>query len=274
MTSAEEQLNGAANFNIGIDVYVASQDQAGNYSTFWWGVYLQNPSGNPSWINQTSYWSAVIGGVYREGTFTLSYAERGITSRLIAAGYQTVGHDANGFRPGFANTAGIDTPHSNIGDGSVEVWVDAPRIPKAPLGPDAAPTFTDIGATSMRVNFGGSYDDRGSAVDLWLVRVSKNSNPEVSPFTDYVVPTSRYYQDLTGLDPATRYYVKVYSRNGVGYSNGSAVGYADTLAGIYVSNGSAWIAQPLRVSTGSAWQTVMPDISDGDSWEDPISVSV
>ena len=133
-------------------------------------------------------------------------------------------------------------------------------------------TFDQVTATSFRVNYGGSYDHMGSTVTNLLLRISKNANPEQAPFSDYLVSGTTYSQVITGLDPATRYYAKVYSRNAVGYSNGSAVGSQDTLAGVYVSDGTKWVAQPMRVSDGSAWQNVNPDISDGTVWRDPINV--
>jgi hypothetical protein len=122
----------------------------------------------------------------------------------------------------------------------------------------------------MRVSWGGATDNGGSGIDQMLLRVSENSNPEVQPFTDYALSAGATSHVLTGLKPNTRYYAKVYSHNGVGYSNGSAVGNALTLAGVYVSNGSAWVATSINASDGSAWSSPLPKISDGDSWENPI----
>lgn len=266
MTYAESQLNGSADFRLGLDVYMVSQSQSGNYTTFFWALYLQNPTGNPTWTNSTQYWSAVIGGVYRDGTFTMPYAERGTKQKLLASGYQNVGHDANGFRPGFANTGGLDTNHASVGDGNIEVWVDAPRIPKTPLGPDAAPTFDQITPNSMRVNFGGAYDHRGATPDYWLLRVSKNANPEVQPFTDYQIPTSQYSRVLTGLDPSTTYYAKVYSHNAIGYSNGSATGNATTLAAAKISDDGAFENADIFISKGGAWVPSAVGISKAGAW--------
>lgn len=274
MAYTEGQLSGSADYRCGINVYLVSQNGSNYTSTFYWEVRLVYPGSTGAWFNDSvGSWSAALasGFFLQSGSFARPYANRNDAVQYLAASYFTAGHDAAGNRPGMYNNAYIGTNHASIGSGgSGDAWVDAPRLPVRPTGPAGAPTFDQITANSMRVSWAGATDNGGSGIDQMLLRVSENSNPEVQPFTDYALGAGATSHVLTGLKPNTRYYAKVYSHNAVGYSFGSAVGNALTLAGVYVSNGSAWVATSINASDGSAWSSPLPKISDGDSWENPI----
>ena len=271
MAYNEGQMSGSSDYRCGINVYLVSQNAGGNTSTFYWEVRLV--IGGTSWFaDNTGTWSASLAGGYytQSGNWNLPSANRYDAVKYLAAAYYTAGHDADGFRPGMANSAYASAPHSAIGaGGSGDAWVDAPRIPKTPVQGGSAPVASMLTANSMRITWPGASDDRGAAIDAYLLRVSKNSNPEVA-YTDYGASAGQRHIDLAGLEPNTTYYWYVYPRNSVGYGNPSPKGQATTLAGVYVSDGTKWVATSINCSDGSAWSTPLPKISDGDSWENPI----
>lgn len=272
MAYSEGQLNGSGDYRVGLNIWVASQDMAGNYSTFYWEVTLVNANNSPSWINSPSYWSATIAGENFGGSFALP-SSGPFGTRVLGSGYKTVGHDAGGFRPGFANAAAIDTPHSNIGDGNVTVFVDAPRIPKPPSPPGTPTLYSLFDGNNARILIGGSSDNGGATIDMYLIRISKNSNVEAGPYLDKGVSPNQLWADFLNLDPGSTYYMYGYAHNSQGWVR-SGLGSFQTQAGIYVSDGTVWRPQGLYASDGaSTWQTMTSTISDGDSWELPLTVT-
>src|SRR5688572_27716768 len=125
----------------------------------------------------------------------------------------------------------------------------------------------------MRYQFTGN-DLRGGTLVQWEFEYGKNSS--FAPGT-FISVASSGTSTVTGLDPGTMYYFRsrAVTRGIDGsllYGSWSAVISAETLAGVYVSDGTNWVASGLKVSDGSAWVSLTPKISDGDSWEDPLDV--
>lgn len=273
MAYNEGQLNGSADYRVYLDVSLVSQNGAANQSVLRWAVGMLNPNGQTGWFNDyTASWSVNIAGGGASGAF--NWPNAGTRSRELSAGYITMGHDAEGYLPAFSNSAYIDTPHSAMGDGGVSLWADAPRIAKRPA-PAGVPTFSEITNDSVRVSWAGSPDSRGAAIDSYLLRIWENTEAS-GPYTDHSTQlnTSRV---VTGLTPGKTYTFGVYAHNGAtydsgGFANVSPVATVSLLAGVFVSDGTTWVPQPMRDSDGAAWVNMMPTISDGDSWEEPLDV--
>ena len=270
----EAQLNGSADYRVGLSVDPISQDGAGNYTTFLVQVSLQNPNGSSSWINSTQYWSANFGGHVYSGQFSIPQSGASAQSRVLDARYLTRGANAEGFTVGFEVFASIDTSHSSIGDGTVSLWADAPRIGKRPSTP-GVPTFSEIGNDSVRVSWAGSADNRGHAIDSYLLRIWEGTEA-VGPYTDHSTQlnTSRV---VSGLTPGKAYTFRVHAHNGAwydgaGFSDASPPATVALNAGVYVSDGVTWVPSPLRVSDGIAWGNLTPEISDGTAWKEPLNV--
>lgn len=271
MGYSEGQLNGAADYRGFINVYRVSSNNGGNFSTFYWEIGLQNPAGQGAWTASTSYWSASIGGNYREGSFGLPQSDAGKVTRVVANGYVDIGHDSEGWRTGFASSAYFDTPHSNIGDGgSGDAWTDAPRIAKKPTPPQS-PSMVAVDSDTVRVSFTQPADARGDAIDFFLVRIGTTNPPQNGTYTDKQSTSSPVDMDVT---PGETYYAVVYANNGAtwdngGYSNPSAVASATTPAGIFVSDGTNWVEYGGRVSDETNWLSFVPSISTGSAWVAP-----
>lgn len=269
MAYSEGQLNGAADYRVGIEVwYSGAQDWGANTSRFDWRVWFQNPTAWGSWSGSTQYWSASIGGVGYSGTFGIPQSERYNKSRIIASGSTWHGHDSNGFRGGFASNAYINTDHSNIGDGgSGDAWVDAPRIPKTPLAP-GTPVVSNLKPTEATLSWTGTPDSRGAAIDQYLLRVHKISPANSPGYTDYPNSGTTFSRKITGLTPGTQYYAVVYARNSRGFSPKSGERGFKTLSGAYAWNGSQWRPTEVLARTdANAWAPAEVQTRKTSAWE-------
>ncbi|QWY81841.1 minor tail protein [Microbacterium phage Honk] len=220
MTEGWGALNGSGNQQVYINVYREGQDWGGNFSRYRIQVVYKG-NGWGSYTGYTQYWSASTSlGHAWSGTFTIPSSNSGDIWLLNTT--FDVGADGNGYGPGFNSSASIDTNHTSIGDGSVTVSEGAPpRIPKRPSTP-GNPTFSEATPTSVRVSWTGSTDDRGAAVDAYLLRRRDTVN---GPYTD-VSQQNNTSRVVTGLTPNQTYVWSVYAHNGA-VDNG---GYSDQTA--------------------------------------------
>ena len=255
MAYSEGQLNGGSDYRVGINIWLVSQNQGGNFSTFYWEVTLVNGNG-AAWINQTQYWSANVGGQYRSGTFTMPQDQATVPVRVVGNGYVDVGHDSEGWRPAFANNAWIDTNHSSVGDGgSGDAWVDAPRIPKPPTACQNLQVL-NVTQNSAGVQYNGPADWRGSTPlaqpygARWY-EIQADGSPAIVVWDDYgsngyTSPGAGQYGPI--LKPNQVYHVYVWARSNVG--DGPSVGIAlTTQSGIFVSDGAQWVATSMPIDS-------------------------
>ena len=266
MAYSEGQMDGSADWRVSLNMYLVSQNAGGNFSTFYWEVGIQNPNGQGAWFNDSGSWWCSAGG---SGTWNWPSSMIGARSKPIGSGYVNAGHDGNGYRSGFETSASASAPNSYIGSGSTSVWLDAPRIPKRPGQPPFS--VDNVTTTGFRVFVSAPADDGGSGIDSYLIRFSSNPQADTpGTYTDYPGGGTRTFNDRP---PNSQVYVTVYAHNGAadnnGYSTYQASKSVTTLAGVYVSDGSAWVAQPLNCSNGSAWSALVPSVSTGSDWVQP-----
>lgn len=250
MAYTEGQLNGAQDYRVGLDVWYSGV-QSGNQSRFDWNVRIVGTYG--SWTGGTCSWSASIGGVGYSGTFTLPSGWG--SPRIVGSGSTWHGHDARGWRGGFASDAYMSVPHSNVGSGgSGQAWVDAPRIPKTPLAPSGI-ALDEPKTSSLRYRFSGNADDGGTPVREWQAQYADNPS-----FTGAATVSSSGTSTLGSLKPSTRYYARSRGRNDVGWSDWSNVLDNKTLAALFFldpdSPGAAPEPVTLYAWTGSAYELV------------------
>lgn len=272
MVSGSADLSGSGPQQVWMDHRRVGQDAAGNFTRFYVEVrYYGNGYG--SWTGGTLYWSADAPGFHVEGAFSIPQSARYDTYTVLWAGYYDRGHDAAGNLGAFNVQASINgSVHTSIGSGTVVMTEPAqPRIPKRPSPPPFS--IDQIDSNSFRVVVQASADNGGSPINNYLIRVNTKAQADSAPYEDF--PGSGT-QTIKNRQPGTRYYVTVYARNGSadnnGYSSYQASKAVDTLAGVYVSDGSAWVPKGLNVSDGAAWASLVPEISTGTAWEDPINV--
>ncbi len=249
MAASEGQLNGYRDFRVRLDVNYSGV-QSGNSSRFDWSVTIVDAANWGSFVNDAvNDWSVSIGGVGYSGKFGYPGG-----TRVVASGQTWHGHDANGYRGGFASSAWMSVQHDNIGaGGSGEAWVDAPRIPKVPAAPSMFP-LDEITSSSMRARFSGN-DDGGSGIIRWELQHADNA-----AFTAATLVTSSGTSTITGLPPSKTRYARARGVNAIGNGSWSSTVNAKTLAALYFLDpdnpGAAPEPVTLYAWTGSAYELV------------------
>lgn len=246
MTEGYAALNGSGPQQIYINVYRTGQ--SGNQSHYRAiGRYLAGGYG--SWTNNTQYWSANLGGWAISGTWNIPYENRYNDITLFDVTFSR-NHDVNGYGSGFYSTFSIDTDHSSIGDGSVGVSEETPpRIPKVPSA-CGTPSFSQIGPTSMRVDFAAPSDDGGTGILEYRIRHADNSGMTGAAT---VSTGGNRFATIGSLPPGAARYVQASARNSVGWGPWSSVGSASTISGGSVKRSGAWTAGRANDKTGGAW---------------------
>lgn len=272
MPSAVANLSGSGPEQVYLNLLYISYDLYGNYSTWYYELVFKK-NGGPSWIaDATNWWEiagfAASGRVY----FGIPSSWAGSGDHVLASGYFTKAHDANGYLIVNDNMYGtISSPHGGIGAGTAVInsGITAPRIPKKPGKMIVAGYGWDqITANSARFRFQAPADDGGSPWASFAFRYA--TQPD---FSDAVMVGSSGTTVLNNLLPGTTYYAQARGQTQAGYvTDWSDTAVMTTLAGIYVGDGTSWKPQPLRVGNGNAWTTPAPTIGDGDSWEAPVNV--
>jgi len=245
-------------------LYVRRDNVSGNSSSYAWSYEQRNYASNtPSWVLDAKVWYVVVGGQSWSGSINCDF--RGIGyggGRTISSGYTGwIGHDANGYlNVGFA--CSHVTGYWGTAEASGVLYTD--RIPKPPAPPGGA-QFSLITPTTARAYVPGSPDSNGSPVDHYLLRISKNSNPEIQPFTDYQPNPNTGVQDLTGLTPGVTYYARTYAHNAMGYTAGPTTSFK-TLSGAYVGMNNIFQGTEVLVGSGGSFKTAELYIGKGGAF--------
>ena len=204
-----------------------------------------NPPGKP--------WSVSFSGIGNDGgNFTWG---SGGGTRLIAGPYY-VGYTQNiAFSIGATGTQGF-------GNTGATAYATAYRatVPGTP----GTPVASEVTPTSMRLSW-AIPGNGGAGIDQMLLR--RSPAVALGSYTDYPLPGNATTHVVTGLDPATTYYWRVYAHNTVGYSSQSGVIAQMTASGAYASINGVWVPVPINVSNGAAWNALAPLVSDGSVWE-------
>lgn len=272
MPSTVADMSGSGPQQIVVTQSYVGYDQGGNYSTWYWEVVYRN-NGGAQWMSDPVHHWRASSPYFDTGDqyFGIPSSWAGSGDHVLGSGYYTRGHSAEGYSGSVTVDANIITAHGNIGSGYASVASgDAPRIPKPPVAPywPSEPAIDQITSTSFRVKFGfWPGDNGGSPIDQYHVETTRAGDLLVQNF--YFGAGSNGQEVLSPFQPGTLHTVRVRARNAIGYSPWSPVRSATTLAGIFVSDGENWIAQPLRCSDGANWQNLVPKVSTGTTWVEP-----
>lgn len=134
MATSQVELNGSGPFQVRLDISAGEQNIVGNYTRFYWALYIQcSSNGWGTFSGDAQAWAVNIAGVTASGTFILDFRPAGSSARaiLLANSFVDVPHNADGTRPAFPNYGSIDTNHNSVGDGTTITYVGAATIPRA-----------------------------------------------------------------------------------------------------------------------------------------------
>lgn len=272
MPVSEGQLNGSRDYRVKLDIWFSgAQDWGVNTSRFDWRVTLDHYQSIGSWTNNTCEVWATIGGVPYYGTFTIPQSTANQQSRVVLSGSTWIGHDGEGFRPGFASDAYIKAPHSYIGEGgSGQAWVDAPRIPKTPTAPRNL-RVESKSPISAGIRYDGPADWRGSSPQGYTAdwyEINGANNPLVWRDLNsqgYTDPQGGAVPGAPQLKPGTTYHVYIYARSNVGNSPSASIALT-TDAGGRVKVDGQWRNATPWVKQDGVWRRARPYVKDGGSF--------
>jgi hypothetical protein len=225
---------------------------ATNQSYYAWAFY-QVGGPNGSWDGDSRPWYVGIGAQSWSGSQNNDF--RGTPNggqRLVSSGFAGwFGHNSDGyldlwcsFRHEFGDAWGT-------AQGGAMLYTD--RIPQRP-GPPGAVTFSMVTPTTARAYVPGASNDDGSPIDSYLLRISRNANPEAAPFTDYTPNFTTGVVNLVDLIPGATYYVIDYSHNAQGYTAGPVRSFK-TLSGARVGLESEFQNSEVLVGKGGVYVT-------------------
>ncbi|MCM3778994.1 fibronectin type III domain-containing protein [Microbacterium hydrocarbonoxydans] len=200
-------------------------------------------------------WWGTVNGVSVGGTFT--WASGGGT-RMIAGPWAVTTSQAVYFSIGATGTSGFGS------GGNHSASLFRATVPGAP----GTPVASEVTPNSMRLTW-SIPGNGGSGIDQMLLRRSASVDLG-GGYVDYPLGGGVNTALVTGLDPATTYYWRVYAHNALGYSAQSGVIAQMTASGAYVSLNGIWVPVPINVSNGSNWNALAPLVSDGTSWKDAV----
>jgi hypothetical protein len=139
---------------------------------------------------------------------------------------------------------------------------DLPTIVRTSNAP-TAPVVTDADQTALTVTFTDGVG--GGAIDNRQLRYG--IDPDGVGAT--VIPSSGF-NTITGLNPATTYYIWARTHNAAGYSDWSARTTTRTIAGARVNDGGVWKEAIPYVRDGGVWKLARPWAKILGEWKETI----
>lgn len=211
--------------------------------------WLINP--NPATHSAGLPWSGTVNGQSVGGAFP--WPDPG--TRLVGSWAVTTSQTVS-FTLGATGTSGFGGPTT------VSMFISRATVPSPPTWN----RVENVTPQGFRLYFtrGG---DGGSPI------IEENAHYSTSPtfasiHWDNIIGNGQYTDPTNdgNLSPGTTYYIRIRSRNAIGWSGWSATWTQATLGGFRVSDGSTWQTWVADVSDGTAWHRQRVDVSDGSAW--------
>lgn len=176
----------------------------------------------------------------------------------IASGVARLNHGPAGTANfgGFVTLTGFNNQKS---EGS-NTW-DLPTISQTTPAP-IMPVLTHIAQKSIRVTF--TVPEGGAPID------GKQLGYGTDPDTPTTIVSATGDDAISGLSPATTYYVRARTHNAAGYSAWSTPLIARTIAGAYVNDDGVWKEAIPYVRSGGVWKVARPWINIAGTWKEAI----
>jgi hypothetical protein len=231
---ADATFSTRPNLRIRANVYLESQNQAGNYSTFRVQLSVVETAQQSSFsqIAGDNSWSMSVNGTGWSGNFTFDARPAGLQSWLVLNTTYNVGHDAAGNLGAIGYAASASSAVLGSAGTAIE-YAYAGRIAKVPSAPVLYGVSTDgLPTGQVRMNFAGSTDNGGSSITQYLVQWSWDAGFKTGLGQ---IGTGNGQAVLSNYEPGKTYYFRVLAQNGVGNSAWS--GTASVRVGI---GGKRW----------------------------------
>lgn len=219
----------------------------GNYTSWSCALEILKGSGTGRFNNNASSWQVNVNGYAPSGSFTYDF--RNYSSLTLWSGVLNFGHDAAGYLS-FNSYGAVQTAGGNLGNAAASGDQAAPRVPKPPLSATSGGSIDQIAPASLRYNFAWGGDDGGSGITGYTLQVATDAS-----FTNVVktVAAGGSPTTITGLAPATPYWVRSRAENARGAGPWGATANATTLGGVKYPVSGAWTECQVLYGVNGAW---------------------
>ena len=151
--------------------------------------------------------------------------------------------------------------HNGVGWGP---WSPTKSFKTLATAPDAptAPTLSNPGPDSIEVSW-TAPNSGGASINKYTVQADTSSSftsPDVS------VETTSRSATLTGLDPATTYYIRVRAHNSIGAGAWSPSSSETTISGGWIKKNGTWRRCKVWIKKDGAWRVVKLYKKPSGSW--------
>lgn len=232
-----------------------AQNHAGNYSTAYFWVKAVNRGSTSSFDNNQGSQVWQMDGITYAGHYGTmpSGVPNGGTRWYDGPWGVDVGHDGEGWGAD-RNIRQIISGWFSFND--VVVLPAPARIAKPPSTP-GTPVASEVLPQSMRLSWSASADNRGSAIDHYLLRRYETADGTGS-YTDSVA--NNLSRVISGLTPGKTYSWRVYAHNGssAGYSPASGLLVAATMAPARIKVGGIYEYGIPFVKVSGIYKTAVP----------------
>lgn len=248
-----------------IDWQLSSQNTPGNYSTIAWQAGWRYPANTcrglrlgSAYVNGSLVWqnNSSGDGVHNFNSSHLSGG--GHTKLQTASGVINVGHNGDGTKA-FNLSCQITGWQNLVSVGSG--WFTLPTIPRA----SPPPMIASIGEVSQ-TSFAVYWIDGAGGAPIDSRQLAYGTDPD----TPETTISATNFEVITGLNPATRYYIWVRTHNSIGYSDWSARGTVLTIAGARVKVAGEWKQAIPYVRVSGTWVLARPWVNVLGEWKQTI----
>ena len=251
-------------YTLHVDAWVASQNQAGNYSTIAWRRYVKKNSSTwyrGQWAANTERVWSNLAQIRETSGWWYDFLNN--TIQLDVSGTFRLNHDSNGYASyevaSYVNIVQIGSATAYSGR------KQAPRISVAPKAP-GKPVVTELKPTSLFLTWPAPTDMGGADLDHYLVQYWPNAEGTGTPLE--VQKTTRS-GGIANLIPGTTYRIEVHAKNKAttAYSPASPAVTAFTQSRARVRFGGVWRLAIPYVRVAGQWKMASPFIRSGGTWK-------
>lgn len=173
---------------------------------------------------------------------------------------------ATGLLPGKTYYYRVRVANSTYGWGAWGPWKTVTTLSTIPDAPTNGWSFTAQGQTDLSI--GGialGASNGGAAVDQILVRYS--TDPTFATYTDIPLAATATDVTITGLNPGTTYYVRIFAHNANGYSAPTSDKSTATLPGVMINVGGVWKQSVPYINIDGIWKPATRFVNVGGVWK-------
>lgn len=188
-----------------------------------------------------------------------------VGATTITKGAYGTSHALTGLSPATTYYVRVRVSNSTYGYGAWGPWVAFTTASTIPGAPSDAWYFASVNQTDVTISGITVPYNGGAGIDQILVRYS--TDPSFATYTDATFAGSITSALISGLNPGTVYYFRIFAHNANGYGPPSADKSTTTLPGVLVNVGGVWKTAIPYVNVGGIWKPATRFVNVGGVWK-------